>query len=136
MTSRNAAAWIKADNPAKPQLRNLIDRKMAALSRRFDPALILAFHTQGEVIYWRWEDYEIPGARDIAATFAAVSGYSPEETPYAASFAGYRDWFIQSFRRPGFTIECGRGINPLPLADLPEIRRRCLGILTLGALVT
>ena len=111
-------------------------RAMAALTRRFDPALTLSFHTQGEVIYWRFGDYEIPGARDIAATFAAVSGYSLEETPYDSSFAGYRDWFIQSFRRPGFTIECGRGINPLPLADFPEIRRRCLGILTLGALVT
>ena len=109
---------------------------MAALTRRFDPALTLAFHTQGEVIYWRYGDREIPGARDIAATFAAVSGYSPEETPYASSFAGFRDWFIQSFHRPGFTIECGKGVNPLPLADLAEIRRRCLGILTLGALVT
>ena len=109
---------------------------MAALTRRFDPALILAFHTQGEVIYWRYGEYEIPGARDIAATFAAVSGYSPEDTPYGSSFAGYRDWFIQSFRRPGFTVECGRGVNPLPLTDFPEIRRRCLGILTLGALVT
>ncbi|MBR0208714.1 MAG: peptidoglycan-binding protein [Oscillospiraceae bacterium] len=111
-------------------------RAMAALTRRFDPALTLAFHTQGEVIYWRYGDYEIPGARDIAATFAAVSGYSPEDTPYASGFAGYKDWFIQSFRRPGFTIECGRGVNPLPLTELSEIRRRCLGILTLGALVT
>jgi g-D-glutamyl-meso-diaminopimelate peptidase len=109
---------------------------MAALCRRFDPALLLAFHTQGEVIYWRYGGYEIPGAQDIAATFAAVSGYRPEETPREASFAGYKDWFIQSFRRPGFTIECGRGVNPLPLSDLPELRRRCLGILTLGALVT
>lgn len=33
-TARNAAAWIKADNPGKPALRNLIDRKIAALSRR------------------------------------------------------------------------------------------------------
>ena len=111
-------------------------RAMAALTRRFDPALTLAFHTQGEVIYWRYGDYEIPGARDIAATFAAVSGYSPEDAPYASAFAGYKDWFIQSFRRPGFTIECGRGVNPLPLTEFPEIRRRCLGILTLGALVT
>ncbi len=109
---------------------------LASLTRRFDPALTLALHTQGEVIYWSYADYEIPGARDIAATFAAVSGYSPEEPPWSASFAGYKDWFIQSFRRPGFTVECGKGVNPLPLSDLPEIRRRTLGILTLGALVT
>ena len=111
-------------------------RALAALTRRFDPALVQAWHTQGEVIYWRYGDYEIPGAADIAATFAAVSGYSPEETPYASSFAGYKDWFIRAFRRPGFTIEAGRGVNPLPLSDFAEIRRRALGILTLGALVT
>ena len=111
-------------------------RAMAALTRRFDPALVQAWHTQGEVIYWRFSDLEIPGAQDIAATFAAVSGYAAEETPYASGFAGYKDWFIQAFRRPGFTIEAGRGVNPLPLSDFPEIRRRALGILTLGALVT
>ena len=135
-----AAAGVRGPAPADwvgpAPLSAPESRAMAALTRRFDPALTLSFHTQGEVIYWRFGDYEIPGARDIAATFAAVSGYSLEETPYDSSFAGYRDWFIQSFRRPGFTIECGRGINPLPLADFPEIRRRCLGILTLGALVT
>ena len=135
-----AAAGIRGPAPADwvgpAPLSAPESRAMAALTHRFDPALTLAFHTQGEVIYWRYGDREIPGARDIAATFAAVSGYSPEETPYASSFAGYRDWFIQSFHRPGFTIECGKGVNPLPLADLAEIRRRCLGILTLGALVT
>ena len=111
-------------------------RAMAALTRRFDPALVQAWHTQGEVIYWRYADVEVPGAQDIAATFAAVSGYAAEETPYASGFAGYKDWFIQDFRRPGFTLEAGRGFNPLPLSDFPGIRRRALGILTLGALVT
>ena len=111
-------------------------RAMATLTRRFDPALTLSLHTQGEVIYWRYADIEVPGAQDIAATFAAVSGYSAAETPYASGFAGYKDWFIRSYRRPGFTIEAGRGVNPLPLSDFAAIRRSCLGILTLGALVT
>ena len=135
-----AAAGIRGPAPADwvgpAPLSAPESRAMAALTRRFDPALVLAFHTQGEVIYWRYGDIEVPGARDIAATFAAVSGYSPEETPRASAFAGYKDWFIQTRRRPGFTIEAGSGINPLPLSDFPGIRRRCLGILTLGALVT
>ena len=135
-----AAAGVRGPAPANyvgpAPLSAPESRAMAALCRRFDPALTLSFHTQGEVIYWRFGGYEIPGAQDIAATFSAVSGYRAEDTPYDASFAGFKDWFIQSFRRPGFTIECGRGSNPLPLPDFPEIRRRCLGILTLGALVT
>ena len=33
-TARNASAWIRAENPEKPMVRDLIDRKMAQLSRR------------------------------------------------------------------------------------------------------
>ena len=111
-------------------------RAMADLARTFDPALLQAWHTHGEVIYWRFSDYEVPGAADIAGTFAAVSGYAAAETPYAASFAGYKDFFIREYRRPGFTIEAGRGVNPLPLGDFDAIYAASRGILTLGALVT
>ena len=111
-------------------------RAMADLMRTFDPALVQAWHTQGEVIYWRFSDYEVAGAADIAGTFSAVSGYAAAETPYAASFAGFKDLFIQDYRRPGFTIEAGRGVNPLPLGDFDAIYAACRGILTLGTLVT
>ena len=57
-----------------------------------------------------------------------------EETPYASGFAGYKDWFIQNFRRPGYTIEAGSGTNPLPLSQFDEIYRDNLGILTTAAL--
>ena len=110
-------------------------RAMADLMRTFDPALVQAWHTQGEVIYWRFDDYEVAGAADIAGSFSAVSGYASAETPYAASFAGFKDLFIQDYRRPGFTIEAGRGVNPLPLEDFDAIWAASRGILTLGTLV-
>lgn len=99
----------------------------------FDPERILAFHTQGEVIYWKYLDYEPPGSRELAQRFSAVSGYAHEETPYASAFAGYKDWYIEHFNRPGYTVEAGLGENPLPLSQFPEIRQRCLGIMTLCA---
>ena len=34
--------------------------------------------------------------------------------------------------RPGYTIECGRGVNPLPITQFNEIYRDNLGILLLG----
>ncbi len=109
-------------------------RALADYTEEADPALVLAFHTQGEVIYWQFEDYVVPGARELAEEFARVSGYSLEDTPYASSFAGYKDWFIQNFRRPGFTIEVGSGENPLPLSQFDEIYRNNLGILVTAAL--
>lgn len=99
------------------------------------PRLILAYHTQGEVIYWKFLDYEPTNSRAIADTFAAVSGYSVEDTPYASGFAGYKDWFIQDFNRPGYTIEAGRGVNPLPISEFDKIYADNLGILVYGALV-
>lgn len=111
-------------------------RSMYDYTRRFDPSLTLSYHTQGQVIYWQFLDYAPENARAIANRFSAVSGYSVEDTPYASSFAGYKDWFLQDFGRPGYTIEAGLGTNPLPIADFPAIYRDNLGILVLGALLT
>ena len=103
-------------------------------TQRIDPAIVIAWHSQGEVIYWQYGGIEVPGARELAERFAAVSGYALEDTPYASSFAGYKDWFIQSYRRPGFTIEVGTGENPLPLSQFDEIYTASLPILTTGAI--
>lgn len=110
-------------------------RAMYDFTLSLSPRLILAYHTQGKVIYWRYLDYEPAGSREIADTFAAVSGYAVEDTPYASGFAGYKDWFIQNFNRPGYTIEAGIGQNPLPISQFDEIFSDNLGILTLAPLL-
>ena len=107
---------------------------LAAFTEALDPALVLAYHTQGNVIYWKYLNFEPEGSRALAEQFAAVSGYAYEDTPYASGFAGYKDWFIQNFDRPGYTIECGLGENPLPLSQFESIWSANLGILTLAAL--
>lgn len=115
----------------------LNQRESQALARyteEIDPALVIVLHTQGKVIYWQFRDYEVPGARELAEEFARLSGYDLEDTPYESSFAGYKDWFIQNWRRPGFTIECGIGESPLPIGQFAEIYRDVLGILVTAAL--
>ena len=107
-------------------------RAMYAFTLAYSPALTLSYHTQGSVIYWKYLDFDPPGARAIARRFAAVSAYSLEETPYTSGFAGYKDWFIQDFNRPGYTIEAGLGDNPLPLSEFDRIYSENLGILALG----
>ena len=109
-------------------------RALADYTRSVDPRLVLAYHTQGQVIYWQFRDYQVDGARELAEEFARVSGYLIEDTPYESSFAGYKDWFIQEFRRPGFTIEAGSGENPLPISQFSTIYRNNLGILVTAAL--
>lgn len=109
-------------------------RALAEFTQEIDPALVLAYHTQGRVIYWQFQDYAVAGARALADEFSRLSGYALEETPIESSYAGYKDWFIQNFRRPGFTIEVGEGENPLPLSQFDTIYRDNLGILTTAAL--
>ena len=102
-------------------------------TERVDPAIVIAWHSQGEVIYWQYGGIEVSGARELAERFADASGYALEDTPYASSFAGYKDWFIQAYRRPGFTIEVGTGTNPLPPEQFEDIYQASLPILLEGA---
>ena len=41
--------------------------------------------------------------------------------PYASGHAGFKDWFILEYDKPGYTIECGLGENPLPISEFDEI---------------
>lgn len=97
--------------------------------------LILAYHTQGKEIYWQFQNYATQEAMQIGEIFAQVSGYALSEVPYNSSFAGYKDWFLQEYRRPGYTIEAGLGENPLPINQFNEIYNDNIGILVLGAVL-
>ena len=97
--------------------------------------LVITFHTQGEVIFWQFQDYTPPESLFIGQQFSNVSGYALEETPFNSSFAGYKDWFIQDFRKPGYTIEAGFGENPLPISQFDEIYNDNIGIMVLGAIL-
>ena len=122
------------DYVGRAPLSQLESRALASLTEAIDPALVLAYHTQGKVIYWQFRDIFVPGAKDLAEEFARLSGYALEQVPEESSYAGYKDWFSSRFRRPGFTIEVGSGENPLPLSQFDEIYRDNLGILTTAAL--
>ncbi len=97
------------------------------LSNDFE--IILAYHTQGEVIYWRYLNLEPPEAGKIGEEFSRISGYQLDDVIDTGSYAGYRDWFIQDYRRPGYTIETGRGENPLPINQFEKIYSDNIGIL-------
>ncbi|HTG72062.1 MAG TPA: M14 family metallocarboxypeptidase [Candidatus Udaeobacter sp.] len=80
---------------------------------------VMALHTQGREIYWNYRDYEPAEAEHLAGRLGRVSGYKPVKL--TGSDAGYKDWFIHRFRRPGFTVEAGFGENPLPMSNFDNI---------------
>ena len=103
------------------------------LSHNF--SLIIAYHTQGKEIYWNFQNINPPRGLEIANKFSDVSGYSVENVPLNSSFAGYKDWFILNYNKPGYTIEAGIGQNPLPISQFNEIYADNFGILVLGAIL-
>lgn len=122
------------DYVGRAPLDQVESRAMEGYTQVIDPALVLAFHSQGEEIYWQFDDIFVPGARELGERLAQVSGYTLADTPFASSFAGYKDWFIKTYRRPGYTIEVGRGENPLPIEQFPEIYQANLPLLVAAAL--
>ena len=121
------------DFVGRAPLTQLEARALAEFTETVDPELVLAYHSQGKEIYWQFGNIFVPGARELGEDFARTSGYTLADVPEASAYAGYKDWFIQNFRRPGYTIEVGEGENPLPLTQFEQIYRDNLGILVAAA---
>jgi g-D-glutamyl-meso-diaminopimelate peptidase len=116
------------DYPGKAPLTEPEAIAMAQAAQKYDFDRVVALHTQGKELYWGFEGEEpMPVSQQIAEEFERVSGY--KAIRYVDSYAGYKDWFIQEFRRPGFTIELGFGVNPLPLGQFDKIYEETRGIL-------
>ncbi len=110
-------------------------RATADFTRNHDFRLVMAYHSQGEVIYWNFMDMAPPEGKTIGEELSRISGYTLDLTTGIASYAGYKDWFIQDYRRPGYTIEVGLGKNPLPISQFDTIYRDNLGMLLYAASV-
>nr|WP_253197668.1 M14 family metallopeptidase [Clostridium algidicarnis] len=115
---------------SEPETKSLAD-----FTRAHNFRLVIAYHTQGEVIYWKYLNIIPNDSRKIAEIFSKASGYILSETTGIVSYAGYKDWFIEKFVRPGYTIEVGKGKNPLPISQFDKIYRDNIEVLLLGAIV-
>lgn len=104
-------------------------RALADLVRHTEPNAVMALHSQGEVIYYDFDGFIPEESFDIVQRMCAVSGYSPELPEGMASCGGFKDWFIDKFKRPGFTVEVGLGQNPLPINDLEGICEKIMPLL-------
>ena len=85
---------------------------------------VMAIHSQGEELYWQYGDNTPPQAEMMAKILADSCSYRLVENEALASHGGFKDWFIEKFGRPGFTLEIGKGENPLPITELAKIYSR------------
>lgn len=115
---------------SEPETRAVTD-----LCRRCGFRHVVALHSQGEEIYWSYGDRTPPQSVIMARVLGAASGYTVTHPEGMASHGGFKDWFIACYGRPGFTIELGRGVNPLPVEDFEDIYEKAREMLVLSALL-
>ena len=108
---------------------------LTKLCRRARFRHVLALHSQGEEIYWRYGDNTPARARVMAEIMGTTSGYTVADPEGLASHGGFKDWFIEEMGRPGFTLELGKGENPLPLSDFEDVYDIAREMLLLAALM-
>lgn len=109
-------------------------RAVARLVKEKNFNMVICLHSQGEEIYHGFRGIYPEGSLDIAKAMAEESGYVIAEPEGTATFGGMKDWFCDKFSRPGFTIEVGKGKNPLADEALKEIEERIFPAIYKGML--
>lgn len=108
---------------------------LTALCRRAGFRHAVALHSQGEEIYWQYGEHTPPSSKLMAMVMASVSGYTVSAPTGLASHGGFKDWFIEQWHRPAFTVELGKGINPLPLTEYPSVYEKAREMLLISLLM-
>lgn len=119
-----------AHHTSEPETRALCE-----FCRAFGMRQAYAFHSQGEEIYFKYGDNTPSRSRLMAQLLATSSGYKLVMQEGLASHGGFKDWFIDKLCRPAFTIEIGKGKNPLPVRDLEPVYTRLREMLALAPLL-
>ena len=125
-----AASPGPRDYPGDAPLDQPETEALAAYTRRVCPDVMAAWHTQGGELYGADPDGRLRDEK-LAQVLARCSGYRLTAPLPESSHAGFRDWYLEQFPGSAFTIEAGRGINPLPLAMLPQLYRENLPLFVL-----
>lgn len=93
------------------------------LLRYIEPSLVLSLHSQGEVIY-SGESLALPCGEMILERLCVMTGYKAECAQGGAACGGLSDWYSAEMKRPAYTVELGKGQNPLPLSQGEGIYQR------------
>lgn len=83
--------------------------------------MILTLHSAGEVIYSGHDYGPFSKGEIIGKKLSRLCGYELSKPEGPASYGGLTDWFTEAFQKPSFTIECGKGKNPIHQSKYFEI---------------
>ena len=121
--------YVGANAVSEIETKNMIN-----FTRLYNFDMTISLHSQGQEIYWSYLNKKIRRAYEVGKKMERVSGYKLTNPNYYSSFAGYKDWFIDEFNKPGYTIEIGKGEEgkSLPLDKAEEIYNEIEEIFLVG----
>lgn len=108
---------------------------MTTFCLTYQPGALYSFHSQGEEIYYDYGEHTPARSQLMAQILSSSSGYKVSKPTGLASHGGLKDWFVEKFRRPGFTIEVGRGKNPLGIQEFEKIYAKIEEMLIIATLL-
>ena len=127
------ADWKDTDSKEKPSFENYKgsaplnqpeSKNLEEFTRKINPDIVLAYHLSGSVIFWFYNQIEDQYKRDykLAKKIGRITGYKlideEDSDPVAA---GYKDWFIKDFQKPGYTIEIGdKKYDKITMTDINQ----------------
>jgi len=79
--------------------------------------MVISLHTQGEEIYYTGRGTVSQESTRLAERFAQMCGYRLGKPEGMAAYGGLTDWCVEEMALPAFTVECGKGNNPLPISE-------------------
>lgn len=105
------------------------------LCRAVSVDMLITFHSQGEEIFYEYGENTPERSLHIAKIFSALSDYTLVKNEGLYSSGGLKDWFIEEFKCPAFTVEIGKGKNPLPLENIDEIYEKLETMMLVGLIL-
>ncbi len=101
-------------------------RALRDFTQKIKPDYTVSYHTKGEEIYFQFHQLQNQRKRDeeLAEQIAKTTGYAIRSL--TGSVGGYKDWCIQEFGVPSFTIEAGKDdfVHPLQEKELTDIIKK------------
>lgn len=107
-------------------------RAITRFLRNVSVDMLISFHSQGEEIYYEYGKNTPEKSLGIARIFASLTDYTLVKNEGHCAGGGLKDWFIEEIKKPAFTVEIGKGKNPLPLDAADEIYEKIIPILVMG----
>lgn len=96
---------------------------------------LYSFYSKGEEIFYEYGKNTPEESFFIAKALSGVSGYTLVKNEGYYSSGGLKDWFIEEFREPAFTVELGVDGNPLTVDSFDKIYETAEQLAVLGLML-